>query len=80
MATSAAVRLMMNSHGLLLLFVGRRLINETTEAVVDLEVGDRKPGDERGCPDDDLKALLVEGGCKFVHKDAVCVRVRPIIK
>jgi uncharacterized cupin superfamily protein len=48
---------------------GHRLINETTEDVVYLEVGDRTPGDEGSYPDDDLKALLVEGKWKFVHKD-----------
>ena len=48
---------------------GHRLINETTEEVVYLEVGDRTPADEGSYPDDDLKALLVEGKWKFVHKD-----------
>jgi uncharacterized cupin superfamily protein len=48
---------------------GHRLINETTEEVVYLEVGDRTPGDEGSYPDDDLKALLVDGKWKFVHKD-----------
>ena len=48
---------------------GHRLINETTEDVVYLEVGDRTPSDEGSYPDDDLKALLVEGKWKFVHKD-----------
>ena len=48
---------------------GHRLINETTEEVVYLEVGDRTPGDEGSYPDDDLRALLVEGKWKFVHKD-----------
>src|SRR5512143_1273991 len=48
---------------------GHRLINETTEEVVYLEIGDRTPGDEGVYPDDDLKALLVEGKWKFVHKD-----------
>ncbi|MBD2104291.1 cupin domain-containing protein [Leptolyngbya sp. FACHB-261] len=48
---------------------GHRLINETTEEVVYLEVGDRTPGDEGYYPDDDLKALLVEGMWSFVHKD-----------
>lgn len=48
---------------------GHRLINETPEEVVYLEVGDRTPGDEGSYPDDDLKALLVEGKWKFVHKD-----------
>ena len=48
---------------------GHCLINETTEEVVDLEVGDRTPGDEASYPDDDLKALLVDGRWKFVHRD-----------
>ena len=45
------------------------LINETTEEVVYLEVGDRTPGDEGGYPDDDLKASLLEGRWKFVRKN-----------
>lgn len=48
---------------------GHCLINETAEDVVYLEVGDRTPGDEGSYPDDDLKALLVEGVWVFVHKD-----------
>jgi uncharacterized cupin superfamily protein len=48
---------------------GHRLMNETIEDVVYLEVGDRTPGDEGSYPDDDLKAWLVEGKWKFVHKD-----------
>ena len=48
---------------------GHCLINETAEEVVYLEVGDRTPGDEGSYPDDDLKALLVEGKWKFVHRD-----------
>ena len=46
-----------------------RLINETSEEVVYLEVGDRTPGDEASYPDDDLKALLVDGKWNFVHRD-----------
>ena len=46
-----------------------RLINETGEEVVYLEVGDRTPGDEGSYPDDDLKATMVDGNWKFVHKD-----------
>jgi uncharacterized cupin superfamily protein len=38
---------------------GQRLVNETADDAVYLEVGDRTPGDEVGYPDDDLKALLV---------------------
>lgn len=48
---------------------GHCLINETAEEVLYLEVGDRSPGDEGSYPDDDLKALLVGGQWKFVHKD-----------
>ena len=50
---------------------GHRLINETEEEVVYLEVGDRTPGDEGSYPDDDLKALMVDGKWKFVHKDGL---------
>lgn len=46
-----------------------RLINETAEEVLYLEVGDRTPGDEGGYPDDDLKALLEGDAWRFVHKD-----------
>lgn len=48
---------------------GHRLINETEEEVVYLEVGDRTPGDEGSYPDDDLKALTVDGKRQYVHKD-----------
>jgi uncharacterized cupin superfamily protein len=46
-----------------------RLVNETREEVVFLEVGDRTPGDEGSYPDDDLKGTMVEGEWQFVHKD-----------
>lgn len=48
---------------------GHRLINETSEEVVYLEVGDRSPGDEGSYPDDDLKAVLVDGKWQFTRKD-----------
>ncbi len=48
---------------------GHRLINETAEEVVYLEVGDRTPGDEGSYPDDDLKAELLEGKWQFAHRD-----------
>ena len=48
---------------------GHNLINETSEEVVYLEIGDRTPGDEGSYPDDDLQALLVEGKWHFAHKD-----------
>ena len=48
---------------------GHRLINETEDEVVYLEIGDRTPGDEGRYPDDDLQALLSDGKWKFTHKD-----------
>jgi uncharacterized cupin superfamily protein len=48
---------------------GHHLINETAEEVVYLEVGDRTPGDEGSYPDDDLKAVLIDGKWRFAHKD-----------
>lgn len=48
---------------------GHCLINETTEDVLYLEVGDRTPGDEAFYPDDDLKAKLLDGRWRFFHKD-----------
>ena len=48
---------------------GHRLINETDDEVVYLEVGDRTPGDEGSYPDDDLRAQLVDGRWRFVHID-----------
>jgi uncharacterized cupin superfamily protein len=39
------------------------------EEVVYLEVGDRTAGDEVTYPDDDLRALRVDGRWQFVHKD-----------
>ena len=46
-----------------------RLVNETGEDVLYLEIGDRSPGDEGSYPDDDLKAVVVDGKRTFVHKD-----------
>lgn len=48
---------------------GHRLVNETAEEVVYLEMGDRSTGDQASYPDDDLKATLVEGVWKFTHKN-----------
>ena len=48
---------------------GHQLVNETLEDGLYLEVGDRTPGDEGFYPDDDLKALMVDGTWQFVHKD-----------
>ena len=46
-----------------------RLVNETSETVVYLEVGDRSLGDAGIYPDDDLKAVLMDGQLTFQHKD-----------
>jgi uncharacterized cupin superfamily protein len=48
---------------------GHQLVNETSDAVVYLEVGDRTPGDEGLYPDDDLRAIMARGSWLFVHKD-----------
>ena len=48
---------------------GHRQVNETSETVVYLEVGDRSLGDEVVYPDDDLKAVLLDGQWTFQHKD-----------
>jgi uncharacterized cupin superfamily protein len=48
---------------------GHRLINESTEDVIYLEIGDRTPGDQGSYPDDDLEARLVDGKWQFTHKD-----------
>jgi hypothetical protein len=48
---------------------GHRPVNETSETVVYLEVGDRSLGDEGVYPDDDLKAVLMDGKWAFQHKD-----------
>ena len=45
------------------------LVNETDEEVVYLEVGDRTPGDSAIYPDDDLRAVSVDGKWSFTHKD-----------
>jgi uncharacterized cupin superfamily protein len=48
---------------------GHRLVNETAEEVVYLEIGDRSPGDQASYPDDDLEAALIDGKWKFSRKD-----------
>jgi uncharacterized cupin superfamily protein len=50
---------------------GHRVLNNTAEEVVYLEVGDRTPGDEGTYPDDDLKAIRADGSWVFVHKDGM---------
>ncbi len=46
-----------------------RLLNETQEEVIYLEIGDRTAGDEASYPDDDIQAGLVDGKWVFVHKN-----------
>ena len=46
-----------------------RLVNETGEDVVYLEVGDRAPGDAVSYPNDDIRADLVDGKWRYAHKD-----------
>lgn len=48
---------------------GHRLVNNTDEDVVYLEVGDRTPGDSVTYPDDDMRADFVAGKWQFKHKD-----------
>lgn len=45
------------------------LINETSEEVIYLEIGDRTGGDEVIYPDDDLSARFEDGAWVFSHKD-----------
>ncbi len=46
-----------------------RLLNETDEPVVYLEIGDRTAGDAASYPDDDLVAVQTPSGWVFHHKD-----------
>jgi uncharacterized cupin superfamily protein len=48
---------------------GHHLVNRSEEDVVYLEIGDRLPGDAGAYPDDDLKAVMVDGKWQFQHKD-----------
>jgi uncharacterized cupin superfamily protein len=45
------------------------LVNETSEDVVYLEIGDRTQGDEVTWPDEDLQILLIDGRRQFAHRD-----------
>jgi len=46
------------------------LVNETTEDVLYLEVGDRTPGDGATYPDDDLQVTTAaDGQRQYAHKD-----------
>ena len=46
-----------------------RLVNDTAEEVVYLEIGDRTPGDEGTYPDDDLMTVFTGGRWNYLHKD-----------
>lgn len=48
---------------------GHQLVNRSGQEVVYLEIGDRTPGDEATYPDDDLRAVSVDGVWRFTHKD-----------
>jgi uncharacterized cupin superfamily protein len=45
------------------------LVNETTQDVVYLEIGDRTPGDSAVWPDDDLQIIEVGGRKRLGHRD-----------
>lgn len=49
--------------------VAHHLVNRTKRDVVYLEIGDRSPGDEGSYPNDDIKAVLVDGKWAFARKD-----------
>lgn len=46
-----------------------QLVNRSNAPAQYLEVGDRTPGDDVHYPDDDIKAVLVEGVWRFTRKD-----------
>lgn len=46
-----------------------QLRNDGEDEAVYLEVGDRTPGDSASYPDEDLQAVMGEGGWRFLHKD-----------
>ncbi|MEP7060920.1 MAG: cupin domain-containing protein [Betaproteobacteria bacterium] len=48
---------------------GHCLVNEGSEEVLYLEVGDRTPGDEGSYPDDDLMATMADGQWQFARKN-----------
>ncbi|WP_235580410.1 cupin domain-containing protein [Rhizobacter sp. Root404] len=48
---------------------GHRLVNQTNEDVIYLEIGDRTSGDSATYSDDDLAASLIDGRWQFTRKD-----------
>ena len=49
--------------------IGHHIVNRTNEPVRFLEIGDRTPGDEGHYPQDDLLAVMENGGWVFKHKN-----------
>jgi uncharacterized cupin superfamily protein len=47
------------------------LVNETSEDVLYLEVGDRILGDEAVYPDDDIQAKFIDNEWIFTHKNGI---------
>lgn len=45
------------------------LVNETSDDVLYLEIGDRTTGDEAVYPDDDIQAKLIDDKWAFTHKN-----------
>jgi len=45
------------------------LVNETSEDVVYLEIGDRTPDDDATWPDEDLQRVAIDGRKRFAHRD-----------
>jgi len=54
-----------------------RLLNETAEEVVYLEIGDRSPGDSASYPDDDIAATRVGDQWIFTRKDGSAFAAAP---
>ena len=48
---------------------GHHLVNETSEPVLYLEIGDRTPGESASYPDVDLAVRMVDGKWVFTRKD-----------
>jgi uncharacterized cupin superfamily protein len=46
-----------------------QLVNDTTEDVLYLEIGDRTPGERANYPDDDIEAVQINGQWRFARKD-----------
>ncbi|MEO8144079.1 MAG: cupin domain-containing protein [Betaproteobacteria bacterium] len=45
------------------------LVNESTDDVIYLEIGDRTSGEDVTYPDDDLQIATIDGRRQFAHKD-----------